>query len=207
MSKGQLFIVSGPSGSGKDTVLEKLFARHPEIELSISWVTRGMRDGEVEGKKYHFISVPEFKEHLEKDWFLEYNEYEGNFYGTPKAPVERCIATGGDMILEIDVNGAAAVRKVMPEVVSVFIMPPSFAELQRRLTGRGTEDEETVRGRLKAALREIREADKYDYIVVNDVLEEAVDELASIIQSERCRIDRKEYLIDEVLSDVESCNW
>lgn len=207
MSRGQLFIVSGPSGSGKDTVLSELFAVCPKLELSISSVTRAMRKGEKEGEKYHFISREAFQAGLEKGEFLEYNEYQDNFYGTPRAPVERCIESGVDMILEIDVNGAAAVRKIMPEAVSVFIMPPSFAELQRRLIGRGTEDAQTVRGRLNAALEEIRQADKYDYIVVNDVLADAVNELRSIISGERCRRARREYLIDEVLGNVESCNW
>lgn len=207
MPKGQLFIVSGPSGSGKDTVLSKLFQRHPELRLSISSITRAMRQGEKEGEKYHFISKEEFLDGLEKDLFLEHNEYMGNFYGTPKEPVERCIENGEDMILEIDVNGAAAVKKLMPQAVSVFIMPPSFAELSRRLSGRGTESAEAVKGRLDASLREITQAVNYDYIVVNDDLDEAVNELSSIIVGERCRIDRKEYLINEVLENVESCDW
>lgn len=207
MPEGQLIIVSGPSGSGKDTLLARLFEKHPEIELSISSVTRSMRQGEREGEKYHFISRDEFLMGLKENKFLEHNEYMGNYYGTPREPVDRCIERGGDIILEIDVNGAAAVRRLMPKAVSIFIMPPSFEELERRLSGRGTESEEAVRGRLTAALSEIKEAVNYDYIVVNGDLDKAVEELESVITGERCKINRREYLINEVLKNVESCNW
>lgn len=207
MSKGQLFIVSGPSGSGKDTVLGRLFQRYPDIELSISSVTRPMRPGETEGEKYHFISKERFLHLRDSGELLESNEYLGNFYGTPRRPVEECLAAGRDMILEIDVNGAEKVRKLMPGAVSVFIMPPSLQVLERRLCGRKTEDLETVHGRLREALAEISRASGYDYIVVNDVLERAVDTLGAIILSERARAERNQYLIDEVLKDVESCNW
>lgn len=207
MTKGQLFIVSGPSGSGKDTVLGELFKLHPEIKLSISTVTRAMRPGEAEGQKYHYITREEFLSGLEKGEFLEHNEYMGNFYGTPRGPVDECVKNGTDIILEIDVNGAANVKKQMPEAVSVFIMPPSFAELKRRLSGRGTEGEEVVKGRLTAAVTEIGRAGEYDYIVVNGDLDKAVSELSSIIIGERSRCDRKKYLIEEVLRDVESCDW
>ena len=207
MPEGTLFIVSGPSGSGKDTLLTELFARHPEVELSISSVTRDMRPGEKEGQKYHFISREDFERGLAEDAFLEHNAYRGNYYGTPKAPVEACLAAGRDMILEIDVNGAAAVRKLMPQAVSIFIMPPSFPVLRQRLSGRGTESAEVVAGRLKAAVAEIAQAVAYDYIVVNDDLLEAVGELSSILIGERARCGHRKYLIDEVLKDVESCNW
>lgn len=207
MSKGQLFIVSGPSGSGKDTVLSRLFQRYPDIELSISSVTRPMRPGETEGEKYHFISKERFLHLRDSGELLESNEYLGNFYGTPRRPVEECLAAGRDMILEIDVNGAEKVRKLMPGAVSVFIMPPSLEVLEQRLCGRKTEDLETVHGRLREALAEISRAAGYDYIVVNDVLERAVDTLGAIILSERARAERNQYLIDEVLKDVESCNW
>ena len=123
MSKGQLFIVSGPSGSGKDTVLKKLFVSHPEIKFSISSVTRPMREGETEGEKYNFITREKFLYMLDNNMLLEHNEYCGNFYGTPKALVQECIDNGVDIILEIDVNGAANVRKIVPEVISIFIMP------------------------------------------------------------------------------------
>ena len=199
MSKGKLFIVSGPSGSGKDTILQGVFKKHPEIKLSISSITRAMRVGEVEGEKYHFISRDEFEELLKNDMLLEHNVFVGNYYGTPKAPVEECLNAGGDMILEIDVNGAAQVREKMPEAISIFIMPPSFEVLKNRLSGRGTETEEVVEQRMTAALGEIARAKEYDYIVINDQLDVAIDDLLSIILSERLRINRQKQIIDEVL--------
>jgi len=207
MTEGQLFIVSGPSGSGKDTLLCLLFKTHKEIALSISNVTRPMRVREIEGEKYNFIPKERFMNMLDEGKFLEYNEYIGNYYGTPREPVEKCIAGGGDIILEIDVNGAANVRKLMPEAISVFIMPPSFSVLKQRLCGRGTEDLKTVDGRLRESIAEIKRAEEYGYIVVNGDLDEAVANLSSIIIGERSRIKRKKYLIDEVLEDVKSCNW
>ena len=199
MSKGKLFIVSGPSGSGKDTILQGVFKRHPEIKLSISSITRAMRVGEVEGEKYHFISRDEFEELLKNDMLLEHNVFVGNYYGTPKAPVEACLMGGDDMILELDVNGAAQVREKMPDAISIFIMPPSFEVLKSRLSGRGTETEEVVGQRMTAALGEIARAKEYDYIVINDQLDEAIDDLLSIILSERLRINRQKQIIDEVL--------
>ncbi|MBE6797664.1 MAG: guanylate kinase [Ruminococcaceae bacterium] len=199
MSKGKLFIVSGPSGSGKDTILQGVFKKHPEIKLSISSITRAMRVGEVEGEKYHFISRDEFEELLKNDMLLEHNVFVGNYYGTPKAPVEECLNAGGDMILEIDVNGAAQVREKMPDAISIFIMPPSFEVLKNRLSGRGTETEEVVEQRMTAALGEIARAKEYDYIVINDQLDVAIDDLLSIILSERLRINRQKQIIDEVL--------
>ena len=199
MSKGKLFIVSGPSGSGKDTILQGVFKKHPEIKLSISSITRAMRVGEVEGEKYHFISRDEFEELLKNDMLLEHNVFVGYYYGTPKAPVEECLNAGGDMILEIDVNGAAQVREKMPEAISIFIMPPSFEVLKNRLSGRGTETAEVVEQRMTAALGEIARAKEYDYIVINDQLDVAIDDLLSIILSERLRINRQKQIIDEVL--------
>ncbi|MBR5011395.1 MAG: guanylate kinase, partial [Clostridia bacterium] len=176
-----------------------VFKKHPEIKLSISSITRAMRVGEVEGEKYHFISRDEFEELLKNDMLLEHNVFVGNYYGTPKAPVEECLNAGGDMILEIDVNGAAQVREKMPEAISIFIMPPSFEVLKNRLSGRGTETEEVVEQRMTAALGEIARAKEYDYIVINDQLDVAIDDLLSIILSERLRINRQKQIIDEVL--------
>ncbi|HHW46633.1 MAG TPA: guanylate kinase [Clostridiales bacterium] len=207
MSKGQLFIVSGPSGSGKDTILKEVLARCPRLEFSISTITRAMRKGEVEGEKYHFITKDKFLRLLEQGEFLEYNEYMGNFYGTPKTPVKKCLESGNDMILEVDVNGAEKVRSQLPDVVSIFIMPPSLEVLKKRLSGRGTETQEAILGRLKTAISEIKRASEFDYIVVNDNLECAVDNLISIIKSERSKRERMYYIIDEVLKDVGSFNW
>lgn len=199
MNKGRLFLVSGPSGSGKDTVLKEFFKRCPEVEFSISSITRPMRTGEVEGEKYNFISREKFEAMLAADQLLEHNIFVGNYYGTPKAPVERCIREGRDMIIEIDVNGAAQIRQKLPEAVSIFIMPPSLEELKRRLSGRGTETAEVIAKRTNEALREIGEAKKYDYIVVNDDLSEAVYDLVCIIRSDRLKTDRQQILIESIL--------
>ncbi len=199
MSKGKLFIISGPSGSGKDTVLQKLFELVPDVKFSISCVTRPMRQGETQDGKYHFISREEFVSMIENDELLEYNEYVGNFYGTPKSPVDECISSGEDMILEIDTNGACKVRDKMPDAISIFIMPPSLAELRRRLSSRGTDSEEIVEKRLNAALGEIGKAENYDYIVVNDKVADAAWDIAHIILSERLKIKTQKHIIDEVL--------
>lgn len=199
MSKGKLYIFSGPSGSGKDTVLKTVLSQCPEVMLSISSITRDMRVGEVEGEKYHFISREEFEQLIRDDMLLEYNVFVGNYYGTPKKPVEDALESGRDVILEIDVNGAAQIMKKRPDAVSIFIMPPSLPELKRRLCGRGTDSAEVIEKRLQSALSEIEKAVNYDYIVVNDAIDKACDDVISIIASEKLKIDRQKYIIDEVL--------
>ena len=201
MNKGGVFIISGPSGSGKDTVMTELFKKMPELLFSISSITRGMRAGEREGEKYNFITREEFEDMLKNDRLLEHNEFVGNYYGTPREPVERAVADGQDMVIEVDVNGAAQIREKMPEAVSIFIMPPSFAELKRRLSGRGTESEELIQKRLNSALGEIKRATEYDYIVVNEDIAAAADDIMSVILSSRLKTDRQTKIIDEVLSE------
>ena len=199
MSKGRLFIISGPSGSGKDTVLKEVFKKHPEIAFSISSITRPMRAGEVEGEKYNFISRQKFEEMLKNDELLEHNIFVGNYYGTPKAPVLAATENGLDIIVEVDVNGAKQIRNKMPESVSIFIMPPSLKELKARLCGRGTEAEDVIIKRTEEALNEIARANEYDYIVVNDSLTEAVDDIIKIINADKFKTDRNLKLIDGVL--------
>ncbi len=202
MSKGRLYIVSGPSGSGKDTILKEVFKKCPELFFSISSISRPMRPGEVEGEKYHFISKEEFLKLIDDDMLLEYNEFCGNYYGSPKKPVMEALENGVDAVLEVDVNGAKQVREAMPEALSVFIMPPSYAELRRRLSGRGTETEEVINARMNAALLEIGRAKEYDYIVVNDDLSEAVDDLITVIRSQKLLMERQKNIINEVLENA-----
>ena len=202
MSNGKVFIISGPSGSGKDTILKEVLKKRTDIYFSISSITRDMREGEVEGEKYHFISKEEFELGLENNAFLEYNKYLENYYGTPKAPIDENVNKGLDVIIEVDVNGAASIREKMPEVISIFIMPPSFEVLKKRLSGRGTETKVQIDGRMKAALDEIARAVEYDYIVVNDDLNEAVNDFLTIMRSEKLTLDQQKNLINEVLKNA-----
>ncbi|MBO5211672.1 MAG: guanylate kinase [Clostridia bacterium] len=204
MNKGGVFVVAGPSGSGKDTLFKELFKRKPEIKFSISSITRPMRVGEVEGEKYNFITREKFLSMLENDELLEYNEYIGNYYGTPKAPVIAAIENGDDILIEVDVNGAKEICQKLPEAITVFIMPPSYKELKRRLSGRGTETQDLIDKRMKEALNEIARATEFDYIVVNDDIQTAVDDIIEVMSSSRLALKRQKNLIDGVLSNVES---
>lgn len=197
--KGRLVIVSGPSGSGKDTILKLALAQLPDMKFSISSITRPMREGEVEGEKYHFVSRECFEDMIKNDQLLEYNNYVGNYYGTPKAPVEEVIKNGGEIIIEVDVNGQRNIKNKVDSAISVFIMPPSFEVLKKRLEGRGTDSHEAIEKRMKAALDEIACAKDYDYIVVNDDLDEAVSDFVNIIKTDRLTIQRQKHIIDEVL--------
>lgn len=166
--RGVLFVFSGPSGVGKGTLKAKLFEEFADrIAYSVSATTRGPREGEVDGKDYFFISRQEFERRVKNNEFLEHAEFAGNCYGTPRAYVEKLLDSGMNVVLEIDVQGALQVMKSMPECVSVFILPPSFEELEHRLRGRGTETEEKVRERLETAKRELPYAPQYDYQIIN----------------------------------------
>lgn len=204
MSKGSVVIISGPSGSGKDTILRLLLKKNPEIKFSISSTTRPMREEDKIEKKYDFLSVAEFETMIENDQLLEYNRYVDNYYGTPKKPVEDAVNNGKDIIIEVDVNGAANIRQKMPDAISVFIMPPSFEELERRLLGRGTDSKEVIAARLETALSEIKRAPEYDYIVVNGDIDTAVDDVLAIITADGLKLNKQKYIIDEVLENAKS---
>lgn len=199
MNKGRVFIISGPSGSGKDTVLKKIFENCPEIAFSISSVTRPMRSGEVEGEKYNFVTRERFEQMISEDTLLEYNEFVGNYYGTPKIPVENCVNSGKDIIIEVDVNGAEQIRKKIPDAVGIFIMPPSLEILKERLQGRGTDCVDVISKRLNSALGEISRATEYNYVVVNDCLDDAVNNVLRIMSVDTFKTDRNIDLINKVL--------
>lgn len=201
MNKGTLFIVSGPSGCGKGTVLAEIL-KQDNIYYSVSATTRSPRPGEVNGVNYHFLTKDEFEKLIENNGMLEYANYCGNYYGTPKKPVEDMLAQGKNVILEIEVQGALKVMEKCPEAVSVFILPPSLKELRRRLHKRGTESEEVIEKRIGEAAGEIRKAENYDYVMINGELEIAVSDLLSIINSQKLKKENSEYLIDEVLKNA-----
>ena len=205
MNKGSLFIVSAPSGCGKDTVLTELFKIAPQIKFSISCTCRPERSP-ADREKYHLISREQFLHMLDNNELLEHNEYNGNFYGTPRKPVEDWTNSGSDVILEIDINGAANVKRVMPEAVSIFIMPPSFSALEQRLRGRGTESEEEIQNRLKIAAEELSHANEFDYICINDSIGQCVDDILSVIKAQSFTNNKMKKFIQEVEKDAESFN-
>jgi guanylate kinase len=178
---GRLFVVSGPSGAGKGSVVKGLLGRRPELVLSVSATTRPARPGERSGIAYHFLSDGEFEAMRDRGDFLEWAEVHGYRYGTPRSIVESLLARGRDVVLELDIQGALAVKRAKPDAILVFIEPPSFEDLLIRLRGRGTDDPETISRRVKAAYEEVKSKDLYDHIVVNDRLEEAVDALVRIL--------------------------
>ena len=196
MAKGQLFIISGPSGVGKGTIAQRLLA-DMDITFSVSMTTRAPRPGEVNGKDYLFVTDAEFDKTIEEDGFLEYAGNFGNRYGTPKAPILEKLNAGQDVLLDIDIQGAINVKKSYPKGVFIFILPPSMAELRKRITGRGTETPESLRKRLGKALEEISYIDKYDYCIVNGELEEAINRAKAILVAEHSRVTDDIYkLID-----------
>lgn len=200
--KGMLIILSGPSGSGKGTIIKSLLAMREDTVLSVSMTTRAPRPGEQEGVHYFFRTREEFEQTIAQDGFLEYAAYQGNYYGTPEAPVRQWLNEGKNVLLEIEVQGAEKVIDRRADLVSIFITIPSMAELERRLRQRATETEETIRGRLATAQTELGRAFRYQYVVLNDEVERAVSRINTIIDAESMRYSRMENTVREVLNDV-----
>ena len=185
--KGRLYVFTGPSGTGKGTILGRVLAQDKKVFLSVSATTRAPREGERDGVHYYFLSREAFEEKIAQHAFLEHAQYVGNYYGTLEAPVNAQLEKGNDVVLEIEVQGAMQIHEKRPDAVMVFVAPPSMEELERRLCGRGTESEDKIRGRMETAEREMTFADRFDYIIVNDDLDKAVRDLLAIFAAERCR--------------------
>jgi len=185
---GNLYVVTAPSGAGKTTLVRLLLEGEPEVRLSISHTTRAPRPGEADGREYHFVDAAAFRAMIERHDFLEWAEVHGNFYGTSQQWIAECLAAGDDILLEIDWQGAQQVRAQFPQAIGVFILPPSMAELARRLNARGADSDEVVARRLAAAQAEMRHVGEFDYVIINDRLEQALEELRAIVRASRLRL-------------------
>jgi len=199
--KGLLIILSGPSGSGKDTVLNELSKQDDDIKISISLTTRPKRDWEIDGIHYYFVTEKYFLRKIECNQILEYAVYNGNYYGTPKSIIDQWLENGETVILKIEVQGAQKIREIYPDAVSIFLMPPSMTILKERLFKRESENIDEIQRRLAIAVDEIKRATEYDYIVVNDLLDYAVSDIRAIIRAERQNSLRLKYLINEVIEN------
>ena len=214
-SRGLLIVISGPSGAGKGTIVDRIINEDKKTKVSISMTSRSPRGSEVNGVEYYFVTNEEFEEKIKNDEFLEYAKvHGGKYYGTPKANIEDNLNKGFNVILEIDIQGALTIKEKVKEALFIFIMPPSMEILKERLIKRNTETKDKILERFKTAYNEINEYTKYNYVVVNDKLDEAVDKVKSIIKAEKCRVDRieeiylntKEEFIHEGLIDEEFIN-
>lgn len=211
---GLLIVVSGPSGAGKDTICNKVIEDSDNIWLSVSMTSRNPRGNEKEGKNYFFVTKEEFEQKIKDGKLLEYTNYNGNYYGTPKDKLEDYLNRGIDVILVLDINGAINIKKLVPSALFIFIMPPEMETLKKRLIARKTESKEKVIERFTEAYNEINSYNKYNYVVVNDKIENAVSKVKAIIQAEKCRVERieeikldnKEELIHEILIDKDFNN-
>ena len=212
--RGNLIVISGPSGAGKDSIVEGVLKINNKTWLSISATTRNPRGQEKDGIDYYFLTKEKFEEKINKNDFLEYAEYNGNYYGTPKDKIIEKINQGYDVILVIEIQGALKIKELIKEAIFIFVLPPSMEELKNRLINRNTEDKEKILKRFTIAYNEINEVTKYNYVVINDKLDEAIEKVNSIIISEKCRVDRieevyldnKEELLHEILIDKELDN-
>jgi len=204
--RGILIVVSGFSGAGKGTLMKKLMETYDNYALSVSMTTRAPRQGETDGKEYFFVTKEEFQKKVSEDGLIEHAQYCGNYYGTPREYVEKQLEAGKDVILEIEIQGALKVKERFPNTLLLFVMPPSAAELEQRLRGRGTETEENISKRLHRAKEEAEGIENYDYIVINDNLESCVERMHSIICAAHYTPDRNETFIDEIRKELETWN-
>ncbi len=201
-SRGLLIVLSGPSGVGKGTVRAAVFANNQfQYVYSVSATTRAQRPGEVDGKDYYFVSREEFETMIQNEDLLEYAEYVGNYYGTPIQKIEENLSAGHDVFLEIEVQGAMKVKERMPEGIFIFLAPPNLEELESRITGRGTDAAHVIQERMATAKEEIELMQHYDYVVVNDQVQHAVDKINAIIQSEHLKVER---VVDQIRHDMET---
>ncbi|MCI6889788.1 MAG: guanylate kinase [Ruminococcus sp.] len=201
MNKGLLIVVSAPSGCGKGTILSEVL-KDDRFYYSVSATTRSPRLGEVNGVTYHFITKQDFEERIKNNAMLEYAEYCGNYYGTPKKEIDEMREHGKNVILEIEVQGAMKVREICPDAVFIFVLPPSVAELERRLKKRATETDDVIAQRVSQARSEIELARKYDYVVVNAALEDAINDFKAVIKAEELKVSNAQDLIDEVINNA-----
>lgn len=197
--KGTLMVLSGPSGVGKSTVIAELLGRRPDIHFSVSFTTRLPREGEVNGVNYHFVSRSEFERMIADGELLEYAEYVGNYYGTSRKVIEEMLSKGTDVLLDIEVQGAAKVREQLPDAVLTFLAPPSMEVLAQRLRSRCTDDEATIAKRLRRAVEECQRMDQYQFLVLNDTVQRAADELEAILNAETCRVSRRMAWMEDML--------
>ena len=195
---GQLIVISAPSGSGKGTIINGLLEKNKNLWLSVSTTSRKQRSNDIPCVTYNFVTKEEFEQMIKENHFLEYTNYAGNYYGTPRGTIKEKLDQGIDVILEIEIEGAANIKKLIPEAIFIFILPPSLKTMVKRLKKRGTDSKEKILERFHQAYKEINEVTKYNYVVVNDVLEEAIEKVSSIIKAEKCRVDR----IEEVFVDT-----
>jgi len=198
MEEGLVIVISGPSGAGKGTICKEIVKRKKDLIISVSATTRSPRKNEIEGKNYYFYTEETFKEKIEKNDFLEYAKVYGNCYGTPKSKVIEEIKKGKNVILEIDIQGALQIKESYPKGIFIFVMPPSMEELKNRITSRGTDSREVILKRMECAYHELNYAFKYDYVIINDDLEEAVKVVDSILIAENHRAVRKKDIIEKI---------
>ena len=211
-TQGSLIIISGPGGAGKGSVIKGLLKKNPNCWLSISTTSRNIRPDDIEGVTYNFTTKEDFEKKIEEGFFLEYEMFGGNYYGTPKTNIEEKLHSGIDVILEIEIYGANNVKKMFPNAICIFIMPPSIEILKERLEARKTDSKERILERFQIAYKEINEVTEYNYVVVNDILEEAINKVDSIVTAEKCSVDRieevflnskEEFMHEVLLTDKE----